>query len=187
MSNEQQSCPGAYYQPLFNLMEQEHGLILLESQMIDIIRVVESMKSKPGNNEQQKPITAEEFLKQHHGTYLPYDDIPHIMRQYADQQTAQLRQENEQLKRWKQEQIQLFHPLFDWVDENIPVELGRSRVTALCEMKAENERLQQELQQVKAQLDECSHFLRQCVEYFDGDMLENFKDAAEKFLSSITK
>lgn len=41
--------PGSYYQPLFDLMRHEHGTILTESALTDIIEVVEKMRGKqPG-------------------------------------------------------------------------------------------------------------------------------------------
>jgi hypothetical protein len=36
--------PGAHYQPLFDHMQQEHGLTLLESEMTDIIDLVRKME-----------------------------------------------------------------------------------------------------------------------------------------------
>lgn len=38
--------PGSYYQPLFDLMRHEHGTILTESALTDIIEVVEKMRGK---------------------------------------------------------------------------------------------------------------------------------------------
>jgi len=40
--------PGSSYQPLFDLMHQEHGLTLLESEMNDIIHVVREMEGPIG-------------------------------------------------------------------------------------------------------------------------------------------
>lgn len=41
---EGDEMPESYYQPLFDLMYEEHGLTLLESEMKDIIYVVEKMQ-----------------------------------------------------------------------------------------------------------------------------------------------
>lgn len=46
---ENNNYPGSYYQPLFDLLNQEHGITPLESEMTDIIEVVEKMRGKqPG-------------------------------------------------------------------------------------------------------------------------------------------
>jgi hypothetical protein len=41
---ENKTYPGSYYQPLFDLLNQEHGITPLESEMADIIVVVEKMR-----------------------------------------------------------------------------------------------------------------------------------------------
>lgn len=41
---EEKKYPGHYYQPLFDLLNQEHGITPLESEMADIIVVVEKMR-----------------------------------------------------------------------------------------------------------------------------------------------
>jgi hypothetical protein len=41
---ENKTYPGPYYQPLFDLLNQEHGITPLESEMADIIVVVEKMR-----------------------------------------------------------------------------------------------------------------------------------------------
>lgn len=43
---ESKTYPGSYYQPLFDILHQEHGITPLESEMIDIIFVVEKMRGK---------------------------------------------------------------------------------------------------------------------------------------------
>lgn len=46
---ESKTYPGSYYQPLFDLLNQEHGITPLESEMTDIIVVVERMRgNQPG-------------------------------------------------------------------------------------------------------------------------------------------
>lgn len=44
---EKNSYPGSYYQPLFDLMRNEHGTILTESSLTDIIDVVSKMLNTP--------------------------------------------------------------------------------------------------------------------------------------------
>lgn len=49
--------PGAYYQPLFDLMMYEHNVVLLESQMVDIIRTVKELDlRKPPMPELEKAV-----------------------------------------------------------------------------------------------------------------------------------
>lgn len=44
MSNEvQENYPGSTYQPLFDHMAEQHGLILLNSEMDDIIEIVKKI------------------------------------------------------------------------------------------------------------------------------------------------
>lgn len=44
---EKEWKPGEYYQPLFDLLHNEHGLLPLETDMADIIDVVKKMISPP--------------------------------------------------------------------------------------------------------------------------------------------
>ena len=44
----------AQYQPLFNHMQEEHGLILLCSEMDEIIKITEAMRSTSSDKGQEK-------------------------------------------------------------------------------------------------------------------------------------
>lgn len=69
---ENKVSPGSCYQPLFDLLNQEHGITPLESEMADIIVVVEKMReAHPGpvwvKCWEQKPDTHKVRFKDKHG------------------------------------------------------------------------------------------------------------------------
>lgn len=62
-TEQQDYYPGSYYQPLFNLMSNEHGINLVQSQMDDIIQVVQKLSGEQSKKESEE-----------HGTYWYKDD-----------------------------------------------------------------------------------------------------------------